>query len=122
MNKRIIFLSLLLTLPFFASAQAGGLVNCGKTNPDDCNYDKLIQLIQNLLNFVIYVIATPIATILIALSGFKMVTSGGDQKSYDNAKKVLKNVMIGYVVMLSAFIIIKLFIDFLFGEEFSLLG
>lgn len=131
MNKRTIFLFALVAIPSIAFAQSGGLVSCGKTEigadgtpyiSNPCDYADFVATLQNILNFLIYTLATPIATLLIAISGFKMVTSGGDPSAYKKAKTVLKNTMIGYVIMLSAFLVIKLIITFLFGEDFSLFG
>ncbi len=120
MKRRVIILSVILALPFIASAQT--LVKCGMTNPDECSYKDLVQLIQDVLNFLIYTLATPIAVLMIAFSGFEMVTSGGDQKKYDNAKKVLINILIGYAVMLAAFLIVKLIFSLFFPEDYSLLS
>ncbi len=121
MNKRVLIISILLAIPLVTFAE-GEFVKCGETNPDDCGYKELIDLVQNIINFLIYKLATPIAVLIIGYAGFEMVTSGGDQKKYEAGKKILTNILIGYGIMLSAFLIIKLVFAFLFPDDYSLLG
>ncbi len=111
-----------MAIPYLALAQTSGLVKCGIKDPDTCTYQEFMDLIQNALNFMIYVIAKPIATMLLAYAGFNMITSGGSEAEYTKARKMLTNILIAYAVMLSAFLVIKLVFSLIFPEDYSLLS
>ncbi len=129
MNKRTIILGILLALPFFALAQDNtGLVKCGMKDAngvlasEQCGYTQLIELIQNVLNFTIYKIATPIAALMFGYAGFQLITSQGDVGASKKAKAIFYNVLMGYGIMLAAFLVIKLIFSFLFPADYSLLS
>lgn len=130
MTKRTLIFSALLMLPFVALAQNDtSLVKCGISTPGapvpldkQCNFIDLMNLVQNTLNFIIYQLATPIAVFMFAFAGFKLVTSQGDKNAEKLAKKIFTNTLIGYAVMLSAFLIMKLIFSFLFPDSYSLLN
>jgi hypothetical protein len=133
MTRRIFILSLLLTLPMFAMiAQAkntSGLVVCGISTPgapvpleQQCDFIDLMNQVQSTMNFVIYQLATPVAVLMFAYAGFKLVTSQGDTNAMKDARKIFLNTLMGYGIMLSAFLIIKLIFSFLFPDNYSLLN
>ncbi len=134
MNKAtknsIIFLSLALVLQFsgFGIAQAdGGLVPTCNTkiihktvqnpnNPthsidvaeysDPCDFTWGINLINNIIHFLLIDVATPLAALIICWAGFLLITAGGSSENINKAKKILKNLVIGYVIALAAWIIV----------------
>lgn len=57
-----------------------------------------------------------IALIFIILSGIKMVTSGGDPKAVDAAKKTLTFAIIGLVIVLLSFFIVSI-IGYITGAQ-----
>ncbi|HXK38082.1 MAG TPA: hypothetical protein VJ579_03370 [Candidatus Paceibacterota bacterium] len=132
MTKRTLLISLLFLLPVFVTAQgktASGMVPCGYSvngepvaDAQQCDFIDLMNLIQSTLNFVIYQLATPIAVLMFAYAGAKLVWSGGDTGAEKSARAIFKNTLIGYAVMLSAFLIVKLVFSLLFPDNFSLLG
>jgi hypothetical protein len=116
----------------FALAQGktvSGMVPCGNSSggapvadAQQCDFIDLMNLIQSTLNFVIYQLATPIAIVMFAYAGAKLVWSNGDTGAEKSARAIFKNTLIGYAVMLSAFLIVKLVFSFFFPDNFSLLG
>ena len=123
------FLVMLPTVAIAKDYSTPGLVHCGISLPgapvdpaEQCDFTDLMKLVQNALNFIIYQLATPIAVLMFAFAGFKLVTSGGDPKAESTARKIFTNTLIGYAVMLSSFLIIKLVFSFFFDQSFSLLG
>lgn len=64
------------------------------------------ELILWLLSF-----AGVVALILIIVGGFKFITSGGDPKQVDGARKIITFALIGLVIILFAFAIINLIAD-----------
>ncbi len=134
MTRRTLALSLLLMLPLFAAAQTAkttsGLVPCGISPvpggpvplEQQCDFIDLMNGVQNVLNFIIYQLATPIAVLMFAYAGFKLVWSQGDTGAEKEARKIFTNTLIGYAVMLSAYLIIKLIFSLLFPDTYSLLN
>ena len=89
----------LLVIPFFVSAQ---LVPC--LGPE-CQACHLIGLAQNVINFLIGISAV-IGALLFGWAGFLMVTAGGKSSQIEKAKGIFTNVVIGFIVMLAAWLII----------------
>ena len=87
------------------SSKKGGLVPaCPSTG---CGFDQLMTLINNVITFLLFTVATPLAAIIIAYAGWLYLSSGGNSSDVTRAKKILMNVVIGYVIGLAAWLIVK---------------
>ncbi len=105
----LIFLTLLILIPVITDA---GIIPCD----NDCDFEDFIQLIRNIIDWIIK-ISVPVATGVFAWAGFKYMTSGVvDQKS--EAKEMIRKVFIGFVVILSAWLIVSTIINALLNEDF----
>lgn len=112
-NKKIkrflpfILLFLIIVVPVFAHAAiipCGGLADDGVTKQPDCDFNYLLVLVNNIIKWIIMVSA-PIAAAVFAWAGIIYMTTGiADKKS--QAKTMLWKVFIGFVVILSAWIIV----------------
>lgn len=80
---------------------SGGVID----NP--CEFDDLMQLLNNVINYLLFVIATPLAALIIVYAGILYVFDGGSAEKVKKAKGILKNVVFGYVVALAAWLIVK---------------
>lgn len=69
--------------------------------------DCIIPLFQNVLGSLLS-LAGVVALILIILSGIKFITSGGDAKQVEGARKTLTYAVIGLVVIFLSFFIINI--------------
>lgn len=58
-------------------------------------------------------VAAFVSFIYIVISGYQMLTAFGDEAKYTQGKKTLQFAIIGFVISLSAFLIIKLFVALL---------
>jgi uncharacterized membrane protein YjgN (DUF898 family) len=98
-----IFLGSLLSpsISFAQDSFTGSIVDC----VDECGYGDLIQSIQNLINFLVY-FATIIAVILFIYAGTILVFSGGNSGKKDDAKKIFWNTTIGFIIVISAWLIV----------------
>jgi hypothetical protein len=119
MKKAIIFLfaSALVCAPFY-SAQAytsgNGIVpgcNSGPLNAageyvNKCDFNQLINLINSIIDFLLFYVASPLAAIVFVWAGFKLLTSGGSDEAKTSAKKMIGNMIKGYVIALAAWLII----------------
>jgi hypothetical protein len=105
----VIILVLVIIIPVFVNAQI--IPNCGQTDASqpgginkECGYADLLQLINNVINWII-MISVPVAAGVFAWAGILYMTTGiSDKKSA--AKKMMQNVFFGFVFILAAWIIV----------------
>ncbi len=86
-----------------------GLVACGEDPANyDCDFDAFLETVNRVVNFLIVFIAFPFVAIVIAWAGILLLTSGGSSGARDKAKEMIGKVIIGLIVALLAWVIIKL--------------
>ncbi len=102
---------------------ASGLITCDGVDTE-CNFEKLILMINRVINFFIYIIAGPIIALSFAYAGFLMVTSGGNPSKKDEAKSIVGKALVGFIFLLAAWLIVKtiLVVFGYSGPLFALLG
>lgn len=88
----------LIFLPLIASAQ--GLVPCSGT---DCNFDSIIQLVNNAINYFL-TIAASVAAVTFAIAGGKMLLNPNNPGERTKAKSMFKNTIIGLIIVLCAWL------------------
>jgi hypothetical protein len=131
MRKFFIFCTLLFILsavafPLFASAD--GLVPCGTQvysagerveiingksfdyvgivkNP--CTFNDFIVVVGNIVNLAI-IFASVAAAVAFMWAGYIYLTSGGSQEANSRAKSIFKKVLIGYIIILSAWALVHM--------------
>ena len=132
MNKKIKFLIrscsfvivfLVLIIPVISLAQGTpptepGLVAC----KENCGFNDFMVLVDTVIKFILYKMAIPIAAIMFAYAGFKMVTAGGEAAhARTEAKEIFTNTVIGLIIAVAAFLIIKTILSIL-GYEGAFIG
>lgn len=118
-NKKILllFVSLSVLLPVFTFAQEKGLVpEC--TRPGGCGFAEFVQLINNVVSFLVK-ISIPISAGVIAWAGFNMIMDGGNSTKRRESIEMIKKVIIGFVIMLAAWIIVSTLLDALLSSQFK---
>ena len=89
------------------STYDGSLVPCGTTkNATPCGFNDLFSMVNKVINFVLFVMAVPIAAIMFAYAGFMLVTSGGSSEQKSKAKSVFFNVAVGLIIAAAAWLIV----------------
>jgi hypothetical protein len=73
----------------------------------DCGFNEFMILVNNVINFLLFTIATPLAALVFAYAGFLLITAGGDPGKMTTAKNILKNLIFGYLIALAAWLIIN---------------
>lgn len=107
-------------------SQSGGFVPCGNIKnaqgviQNPCETCHVFVLGQNILNFLLYSISIPIATLAIIYAGFLMVIPGASSARLEKGKKVLTNTLIGIAIVFFAWLGIDTIIKILAGQ--NLLG
>ena len=86
----------------------GGLVPCGFVGGPECDFNMLIVLVNNVVDFLIFTIGFPVVAIVVAWAGILLLTSGGNSGAKDKAKTMLWHVVVGLILALLCWGIIKL--------------
>ncbi len=71
-----------------------------------CNFVDFMGLIQRLIGYI-FVLVLPIAAIVFAYAGFLFITSGGDPGKKTAAKNAMTKLLIGIVVIMMAWLLVK---------------
>ncbi|MFA6324937.1 MAG: pilin [Candidatus Paceibacterota bacterium] len=110
-----------------------GLIPCGTqealkdTDPtnDNCEgatgWNNLMKLINNIVDFILFRMAIPIAAIMFAYAGILLLTAGGDTNKAKKAKTIFLNVALGIVIAAAAWLIINTILTIL-GYDASWIG
>lgn len=110
--KKTLLISLFLVsflLPALVGAQGnptGGqpLVPC---NGADCTIGKLFEMIGRVYNFIVWDIATPLATLALLVGGIMVLVSAGNPGLLAKGKEVLRWTTLGLVLVFCAWLIIN---------------
>ena len=109
-----IFIFLILVMPVFSFA-AGLVPECDRSVPGQCTwgFSEFMKLIDNVIKFILFKMAIPIAAIMFVYAGFELVTSGGSTEKRGTAKKVFTNAVYGLVLAAGAWLIVKTLLSIL---------
>lgn len=91
---------------FNNAVPSGGLVPPECQNGFNCDFNSLLTLVNNVVNFIL-ILSFPVLAVVIAWVGFLFLSSGGDSGRRSKAKQVLMKTIIGFIVLLAAWLIIK---------------
>ena len=114
-----VVVALLVASPELAAAQ--GLVPMACETPQMCGTCEFVELINNVIGFL-NAFASIAATLLIMYGGSKLLTSGGSESAKRDAKSIITNVLIGYVLILAAFLIVNTVLGVLLPGGSKVLG
>ncbi len=122
MQKFLVTMSVatfLFVVPFAVSA--ADFVPCGGVDQGPCQTCHVVQLINNVISWLIIVLGT-IAAIVIVYAGFKLVTSGGNASAKGQAKDLIQNMFIGYAIVLGGWLLIDTGMKMLLTDGSTKLG
>ncbi len=94
---------------------ARGLVPCGGPGEPACQSCHVVALTNNIIGWLVLILGT-IAAIVIVYAGVKLVTSAGNQGAMEDAKSLITNIIIGYVIVLAGWLIIDYVMKVLVDE------
>ncbi len=118
-KKIIISLSVFLILILPAISLAEGLVPCD--TGASCDFNAFMTLINKVIHFILFDMVIPIAAIMFAYAGFLLITSGGSPEAKTKMKSVFTNTVLGLIIAVAAFLIIRTILSIL-GYEGSWIG
>lgn len=125
--KKVLY-SLLVGLSLFSAVMPGVLfsadnttaptnfhivVDCDgshTTGANACDFVAFIKQLNKIILYAIY-ISFPITGIAMAYAGYLLMTAEGNTKQWDAAKEMVTRVLIGFVLILGAWILIRTIIS-----------
>jgi len=96
----------LIFIPIFS--HGAGLVDC-KGKFGQCDFGDVVETTNKIINWII-AIAVSVSAIMFAYAGFLYMTAQGDLSQMKRGRDIFTNVVIGFAIMLSAWLIIKLIV------------
>lgn len=75
----------------------------------NCGTCEFLVMVNNVVKFVV-VLSALLATITLIVAGFTLVTSGGNVAARQTVKTYLANIFVGFIILLTAWLIIDLII------------
>ncbi len=114
-------LSLLVLFSAYTQVAYAGLVNCGGTSNGgfrECGLCDLVTVAMNVLDFLVTTTAV-LATLLFINAGILYLFSGGEPGKIARAHKIFTSTLIGFVIVLAAWLIIDLLMAWFFTGDLS---
>jgi hypothetical protein len=108
-----VFTAVFFVMPEQTLAQ--GIVECGAKD-DMCQTCDFIQLGNNILRWIIGVMSS-VCAIVIVIAGFKMVMAGGNSGAISEARSMITNTLIGFIILLAAWLIVDTVMKTFVGDE-----
>ncbi len=114
----IIFLLVFLFGFFVPSAFAGdlGLAQLSGCTGLDCSACNVVSMANGLITWLIGILFV-IFALLLAIAGVKLVTSGGNHHALDEAKSSFINAIVGFMIILAAWLIVDTIMRALVGTD-----
>ena len=88
----------------------------------DCDFNSVMKLANNIINFLLKTIALPLFAIILAYVGWLYMSSSSNPSQRSKAKGILINSVVGFVIAMAAFLIIKLVLSTLGYEGISFIN
>jgi len=102
--KKIILLSIFYFLFSILIAEAA-LVPCGTSTTPPCTWCHLMQLVKNIINFMMYLVF-PLAAIMIVIGGIMIMTAAGSTERVAKGREIVTAAVTGLLIALLAWLII----------------
>ena len=116
-TKFIVLALALLIIAAPLAAWAAGLVPCGLSEDDigtenvdesaPCSLCHLYVLVQNVLDFIMWIIAPIVAVLAVGWAGFKIMISGEKPGLRAEGFKIIQTTIIGLAIMFAGWVLIN---------------
>lgn len=106
LNFALLFCALGFALYASSAYAQGGLVPCGWAGKP-CTTCDFMVLANNIITFLFKYIIAPLAALGILASGIVLLTAGGSQTQLETGKKMLWNIVIGFFIAISAWLVVS---------------
>lgn len=99
----VVLTLVMIAAPFVVDAQYRDPNPGGTGLPADT---KLSEFILNIINIALGV-AGLVAVLFLIIGGFRYITSAGNEEASEQAKKIILNAIIGIVVIILSFVVVR---------------
>ncbi len=115
----LVSLLILVVFNFLPLALLAALVPPGEggDGPDSYKWPQLVQLFNNVTDFIFLDLMIPLAVIAIVWAGIQVLRGKTQPEELIKAKGALANVAIGIFMALGAYVIVKTILDLLVDSE-----
>lgn len=111
----VILSSVILTLPLVGFAAVG--IPCDGPN---CGFNDLITLANNVIKFLMFTVAVPLAAVGFAWAGAGLVLNQNKEGAWSDAKERFTDIAKGFGIILVAFLLVKLILSAFLGQGYTL--
>ncbi len=118
---KIFFIIYLIVIVFIGSNFVDAGIHTGPIVPckDDCTLCHLWHLASNIINFISFNLAIPIATLLFITAGIIFLTSGGSEQKVGLARSIFINTVIGLLIIFCSWLLIDTLLKTIATGEIS---
>jgi len=110
-SSAFLIVFMMLVMPTLSLAVNTPLVqDCPTTG---CGWNELMALVNRVIKFILFDMVVPIAAIMFVYAGVLMITAGGDTGAVTKARSVFTNAVIGFIVAVAAWLIIRTILSIL---------
>jgi len=107
-------------IPCGFDTDGDGTVKNTATLKEECEFSDLTKLANTIISFLMYDVAVPLAALGIMWAGGKLVMSQNKEGAWTEAKESFGNIGMGFLIMLGAFVLLKLVLfTFLSTEQIA---
>jgi len=121
LNKKIrvsLLAFAVLAIPVVTLSQVG--IPCEGTAADPCEFNDLVVLANNIIKFLMFTVAVPLAALGFMWAGAKLVLNQDKEGEWSKAKERFMDIAIGFGIMLGAYVLIKgVIYSFLTADQIS---
>lgn len=103
--------AMMVAMPLLAAAQFTVPDSGSSGLPNQAKFSEIMITIINIL----LAVAGLIAVIFLIVGGFRYITAGGNEEASEAAKKTITNAIIGIVIIILAFVIVRVISNALIG-------
>ncbi len=97
----------ILMVPIGITYAADPIIPCGNTGGTACTFADLFKLVANIIDFLLFSLAVPLAAIALAWAGTLMVMYGNNEGERKKAKSIIWTAVIGLALALAAWLIVN---------------
>lgn len=102
--KKIILFSIFYFL-FSILVTEAALVPCGPGTGKECTWCHLMQLIKNIVDFMMYLVF-PLAAVMIVVGGIMIMTAAGSTERVAKGRQIITAAVIGLLIALLSWLIL----------------
>jgi hypothetical protein len=103
MKKVLLLFAFYFLLSAF-SVQAA-LVPCGTSDTPACTWCHLMQLVKNVIDFMMYIVF-PLAAVMIVVGGIMIMTAGGSTERVAKGREIITAAITGLIIALLSWLLL----------------